>query len=1192
MHTRPPLPIHGPLLHSVLPVLLALLLHADMAAADSSDLSLFGAGGGVPPNILLLLDSSGSMGKPPSGGVERKRDLANQAIADLVTAVNSPDGSGGYLNNARFGFSIFTKDGARLLVPIGEDNFEDILTWVLEPDVPTAADAINKIGGNSHGLAVMDSARYLAHTATFGPFPPFGFADAAYSGPAYTGTADPGAFPNEDPTLPSPWDLACRPTALILIDDGLWGGSDGARFGDCPDMDGDGSGGTCALEFIGDLSGDGEFWMEDVTKKMFEYDFAPGLTGFQNVTTHVISFDEPLSIELMKIAAALGGGSFYFADSGASLGGALLSITLNIFEGTASFTSFAVPSSRTEAGGFGYNAFFEPDGAKAVWAGHLEAYRLAPDGSLLDRDGNSALDADGKLIEPHLPYWDAGAVLASDTSRNLFTTQAGNQISFDTSTVTVEDLELESVGVPIPPPDACSLVAENLPPGYYLGFPAITAPYKAAPGSKVKVRYCMHSSRHGKKKDYLGTYPIDAAGTDAIAVKERKDKDATACVFGADGKPTSGFKDHDLLVGTEEGSIHVRIYLADDFSPAGLAAWSPSICVKAGGAGKPPISPDFAPYPNSSTSGIDTYEELRVAVIDFAHGKDAFDQDGDGDATNLRSVVLGDIFHSSPLIVAGVPWSRLGSEPGFSAFRTAYETRDRVVYAGANDGMLHAFDGGSHQIGDDPDTTFVESEYYTPGTGEELFGYIPGLLLPQIKILSHNRPRSTYYVDGSPVAADAWIGDDPSSKTSDEWATVLVTGLREGGPGYLALAISDPTAVAGPHGPYPTLLWEFPNPKLGEAWSEPVITRVKLDASSGFGDHCGTMPGDGDCRERWVAIFGGGYEQGADPNSLAYEGDPAAALWTDRSRSIFIVALDNGELLASVEFDATGAQGPADMKYALPASPAAVDLDFDGTTDVIYIGDLGGQMWKWDLSAKGVDSTGDSRIDNWTAGVFFRNDPVKLSSGKLRYRSFFFAPEAAFQKGHLTLAFGSGEREDLSYGGETGLDDNNRFYVMQDFAPTGASAISSTTTEANLTNVTGSDTDTDLTDSGFFFVVADGEKFVTDSTIFAGHVIVASYTPESGADLCKTAGGQAYLYMVDLGTGQGFLGDGEGGDPPAEDRRVLIGGGLPTSPRVTVAPNPSDDTISIKTSSGVVRILDAPPRPPDGASLIYWRQVF
>ena len=161
------------------------------AAAPAGDAGLFSASGGAPPNILLLLDSSGSMKKIPSNVGTcttdcRKRDMANRAIRDLVTAVNPPDGSGGYINNARFGFAIFTKAGARLLVPVGENNVGDILNWVTQPTIPAAADNLNSLGGNSHGLAMLEMARYLSHcpgktpTNTFGPLPPFGFADSEH----------------------------------------------------------------------------------------------------------------------------------------------------------------------------------------------------------------------------------------------------------------------------------------------------------------------------------------------------------------------------------------------------------------------------------------------------------------------------------------------------------------------------------------------------------------------------------------------------------------------------------------------------------------------------------------------------------------------------------------------------------------------------------------------------------------------------------------------------------------------------------------------------------------------------------------------------------------------------------------------------------------------------------------------------
>jgi type IV pilus assembly protein PilY1 len=420
---------------------------------------------------------------------------------------------------------------------------------------------------------------------------------------------------------------------------------------------------------------------------------------------------------------------------------------------------------------------------------------------------------------------------------------------------------------------------------------------------------------------------------------------------------------------------------------------------------------------------------------------------------------------------------------------------------------------------------------------------------------------------------------------------VVIVALREGGPGYIAMDVTDPAAGASdPHGEYPKLLWEFTDAKLGEAWSRPVITRVKLEGDLGDGDNCGqNHADDGDCREQWVAIFGGGYDRGADPNGFFWNDDPTDPAWTDRSRSIFMVALDTGEVLASVEFDSTGSNGPAEMIYALPSAPAVVDLDSDGFADVVYIGDLGGQMWKWDIKNVGEDSDADTLIDNWAAGVTFDAGSVVVTSGETRYRSIFNPPGLAFVHGKITMAFGTGEREDLTYEGDPDKDENNRFYVVHDLFPTGSQAFDSITTESDITEVTSTDVDGNAADLGYFFVVGDGEKFVTDVTIFGGFVIVAAYTPEVGADICTGSAGQAFLYVFEVGSGQGYFEDPS--DPPSEDRRTNIGAGLPSNPTVSMAPDPDDDRIYIKTSTGQVITIDAPPRG-NAAGLLYWRQRF
>ena len=91
--------------------------------------------------------------------------------------------------------------------------------------------------------------------------------------------------------------------------------------------------------------------------------------------------------------------------------------------------------------------------------------------------------------------------------------------------------------------------------------------------------------------------------------------------------------------------------------------------------------------------------------------------------------------------------------------------------------------------------------------------------------------------------------------------------------------------------------------------------------------------------------MGGGYRAAGNPNDPSYVGDPGSASWSDKSKGIFMVSLDTGELVASVTFDAMDASddGPGNMRYALPSTPAVLDHDFDGFADVVYIGDLGGR---------------------------------------------------------------------------------------------------------------------------------------------------------------------------------------------------------------------------------------------------------
>lgn len=169
-----------------------------------------------------------------------------------------------------------------------------------------------------------------------------------------------------------------------------------------------------------------------------------------------------------------------------------------------------------------------------------------------------------------------------------------------------------------------------------------------------------------------------------------------------------------------------------------------------------------------------------------------------------RASRMGDVVHSKPIHVGKPPFNY--SDAGYTAFKEAQKNRKKVVYVGANDGMLHALDAA---------------------TGEELWAFIPTAVMPNLYKLadtrygSANKPHQ-YFVDGKTVQGDVYF--------DDQWHTILVGGLNKGGRAYYALDITDPDD--------PTVLWEFTHNNLGLSYSDPIITK-----------HNGT----------WVVAFGSGY---------------------------------------------------------------------------------------------------------------------------------------------------------------------------------------------------------------------------------------------------------------------------------------------------------------------------------------------
>jgi len=616
----------------------------------------------------------------------------------------------------------------------------------------------------------------------------------------------------------------------------------------------------------------------------------------------------------------------------------------------------------------------------------------------------------------------------------------------------------------------------------------------------------------------------------------------------------------------------------------------------------PDISPNSALY-QLAGSQAKTAEGLADEVIQFARG--CFFATGVTDtlltqtpqSCLARPSRLGDIFHANPIVVRQPrgPWR----EPSYLAFTSTYAGRSRYLYTGTNAGFLEAIEAGTWDASALPPA-------YDPGTGVERFGFMPWQARLNIKKLPIDDPtHRTNYVDGSPQVSDVWIYPTAAATTKaangSEWRTMLVSGMRYGGREVFALDVTNPDGTVGPGGvtlDYPgfddptvsngAYGWEFPSegdpdgwlPNLGFSWGQPIITRVRVSVN-----------GDGVGHERWVAIVTAGYDANGDPNPDVVSGRSSVYSSTEgEGRGVFMLDVKTGKVLARKIYSTTATDAQTSLRFAAPMTPAVFDLNADGFADLVMFGTLGGRVYKWVVTdvggdpINGADASDDANQPNWPFKLFFQA-PVVTASGKSYYKNFFTSPAAGLEHGKLWVAFGSGERENLAYVGNASIDENNRFYVVNDPDPLERGLGLGTVTEANLVNATSSPGGVTLTtERGFYIKGAEGEKFVTNPLIFAGKVIEASFTPTPSLDPCATRG-ISTGYVFDLLTGEGFFSD-NAGNPT---RTIDFGVGLPTDPRVSVGIGGQDNRVYVEQSGANLESYGEEDIPA-GARLLYWRE--
>jgi type IV pilus assembly protein PilY1 len=409
---------------------------------------------------------------------------------------------------------------------------------------------------------------------------------------------------------------------------------------------------------------------------------------------------------------------------------------------------------------------------------------------------------------------------------------------------------------------------------------------------------------------------------------------------------------------------------------------------------------------------------------------------------------------------------------------------------------------------------------FDDATGEELWGFIPKDLLSRLKDM--RRGGVKYSVDGSPKA---YITESQK---------VIIFGLRRGGSNYYALDVTDPEN--------PKFLWkigpETPGySEMSQSWAAPQIGKVRFGTS-----------------EKVVCFISGGYDENQDRGAVSTD--------DKRGRVIYVVDVFTGEQIWRWDY-----QRDSNMRYSIPSDISRVDTNGDGYIDRLYVGDMGGRMWRFDI--------GESDPNAWSGRILF-NSSIGVGSGK---RKIFYPPDVTLEKGYEMVFWGTGDRE---HPNDTSV--TNRFYALKD------RGLNKTLAEDDLEDVTNGLSTKDLENKRGWFIslqANNGEKVTGGSVVAYGVVYFTTFapSPKSGEDIAR-------VYALNYRHGNGILNlnpanDTDGVRIDLSDRLKVIGTGIPSG---TVISAVNGRPVAFTGING--GFYNTPLRRHSMIIPVWWRQVF
>jgi type IV pilus assembly protein PilY1 len=342
-------------------------------------------------------------------------------------------------------------------------------------------------------------------------------------------------------------------------------------------------------------------------------------------------------------------------------------------------------------------------------------------------------------------------------------------------------------------------------------------------------------------------------------------------------------------------------------------------------------------HPDTATTLVPTSngtsDDNGETRLDYLRGDRSYENAATPSSTNpvrfrSRASVLGAIINSQTVYLGGPSGNHLDDYPVGSPEQKAahngdtYEKfvkdnidRDPMVYVGANDGMVHAFNADS---------------------GKEEWAYVPHVLYGNGQLDQLTNPANAFVptVDSTPTTQDVF--------TKGAWRTMLVGSLRLGGRGIYALDVtdSDPVTEVQAKGKF---MWEFSSEQdsdLGYTYGSPNIARLACNVSP-----CSGVPTvTGEAGGTWVVLVAGGYFPKYLPSQANGSSTTDTATGVTKTITyLWVLNASDGTVIKKIP-TSSGA-----ISYGM-STPHVVDFGLDGVDDVAVAGDLAGNLWRFDLS--------------------------------------------------------------------------------------------------------------------------------------------------------------------------------------------------------------------------------------------------